>query len=722
MKKRMSAFRKVISLFVLSCLFCGVLFAGVSCKTQELSIVLVDEFDRELLYVSEEYDALSLVVPQEKVTYSIAELFWFDVNLEKHDIPFSGTKFVQDLPYAVLMTLRAVKGKATAAADVELTVSFRTGDIVDAMLVSWVDDGVSLSLSAAHLFGGSKAGIRVSYNGSKNDVGNGRTFGGFGAQKARKAYSVTDWSDAVVTFYAYNPNVFDLTVALMWNDGVNGWRGAGQSGDVPSCVLKAGEWTTVAWSFLNLGVDFDFLNAGGNFVFKVWMDEAAAAGAANYQYSFYVCGMDIANYDATRFPDTDNTPPVTEFYTAPAAAALLASHKDDGITRAASEDPAYIRDYKKFGSNERSVAVTYNGNDNIPDDGFNFGGFASAYEHFSVGDWSGGSVVFGAYNPNLFDLNIGMAYDDGAGWKGTGYDQTVGATALPALEWTTVTYSFADLNVTGNFVENGGDFLFKVWLSAGVASTLSKPYAYTFYIREMDVVNNGPVPSTPALDAWANSWSDDGVSKTVTNNPKYLYGDEEAALKFGYRGELNSPGNGLNIGGFENASEYFSVTDWGDAAIRFYAYNSNVFDLTAALMWNDGSGWYGAGQTSLVPIRVLKAGEWTEVTWPLKSLGIETNFLENGGHFCVKMWIPENLAGAMAKPYSYEFYICGADIIDYTGSDPDPEIDSAAEIADVMLNSYADEDVSKTLTADSQYLYDGCEVGVKVRYTGNDGL
>ncbi|MDR1094526.1 MAG: hypothetical protein LBL66_10315, partial [Clostridiales bacterium] len=271
-----------------------------------------------------------------------------------------------------------------------------------------------------------------------------------------------------------------------------------------------------------------------------------------------------------------------------------------------------------------------------------FGSFMDARGYFSVTDWSDAAIRFYAYNPGVTDLTVYFMWTaDGTAWHGADHDSSPAGIVLKGGEWTTVTWSLNDLGITTDFLANTEA---KFWLKIGNAGP------WEFYMCGMDIIDYDSAANGIA-NALLKSWSDDDVSRTLTADPQYLYDGCGVGVSVGYTGN-----DGLrNFGSFRDARTYFSVTDWGDAAIRFYAYNPGETDLTVHLGWTaDGNEWHGADYSGLPAGIYLKGGEWTTVTWSLNDLEITTDFLANtNANFMLKI--------GNAGPW--EFYMCGMDII-----------------------------------------------------------
>lgn len=114
--------------------------------------------------------------------------------------------------------------------------------------------------------------------------------------------SVTDWSNAVLTADIYNENTFDLEIGLYFVSTANGeaaWTNDGltEGSWVQVKTLKAGEWTTVAWSFRALGVGSNIFDD------KVEIRLNSRHSNSSYKWSLAISNLDIVDYSAEKFPD-----------------------------------------------------------------------------------------------------------------------------------------------------------------------------------------------------------------------------------------------------------------------------------------------------------------------------------------------------------------------------------------------------------------------------------
>lgn len=285
---------------VLTVLFsCMFAFSGLGCSEgEELTIDLIDRYEREDLIINQEYDASSLIVAEKGVDYSIDSLFYIDDNFERKDIPHDGMTFKQSLPYDVVLILGAKKGKQKDSEKVELRLNYEVDDVTARLMNSWNDSGIVKGYNAKseYLTGAAITSLKTRYMGTINPTNNnGVVVGSISGGNAELAYSVTDWSNAVVEMDVYNAHDKDLQIGMLLYRKLNG------KNDYKIAMLDelpVGEWTHVTWSLRALGWGGDFIGAGGYIDIKVKQIESNDSG--RYDYTFYTCNIDVVNYDETR--------------------------------------------------------------------------------------------------------------------------------------------------------------------------------------------------------------------------------------------------------------------------------------------------------------------------------------------------------------------------------------------------------------------------------------
>ena len=270
---------------------------------EEVKINLVDVVDRDILYYNEEYDVSKILIKEDGVDYKISELFYFDKDFNRKDITFSGMKFTQTSPYDVSVVIEATKGKAIKRLLCELSINYNVNAVLKHFKTCWSDSGTVKTYNADSLYlkDNAEVSMKCRYVGSYNPAGdNGVNFGSITGGGAAKQFSVTDWSNAVVEFDMYNASDKDLEIGYQLMKKVDG---------KPTYKLKmlsevkANSWGRVCWSLRAVGWDYDFIAEGGGVDIKVKVKGEPNGG--NFNYTFYLCNIDIKNYDAARYPDLE---------------------------------------------------------------------------------------------------------------------------------------------------------------------------------------------------------------------------------------------------------------------------------------------------------------------------------------------------------------------------------------------------------------------------------
>ena len=123
------------------------LFGAVACKSEPISIVLVEEYLREECIMNQEFDVIDVVENyNSKWKYKITECFYLDNldDLKRHDIPVvDNTKFTQTMPYEVHVVLTAKYGKSVAECEFVLDIVISQNEMQKTLISSWSQTGVS---------------------------------------------------------------------------------------------------------------------------------------------------------------------------------------------------------------------------------------------------------------------------------------------------------------------------------------------------------------------------------------------------------------------------------------------------------------------------------------------------------------------------------------------------------------------------------------------------
>lgn len=280
-------------------------FCGVACvesePTETLEIKVLGEAYRDELIITQEYDVGEIIEKNEGVTYSLKNVFYINSSFERIDIPFNGMKFTQNEPYDVTVVIHGKSKTEYGDVTVELKIGYLTNMVERTLVASWNDEGVAKTYTANEEYrtGGAATAIKVRYLGEYNPHNDGVNFGSF--IDAYKWCSYDNDENCVITFDVYNPNDYALTFGLQHSPDKNVYHVDMNVEALPK------QWTKVAWSIHALGYETDSLLQGGHFGLKVRVQDDTIL--APYDYTFYLCNPDIAEYDAEKFPGLETRTP-----------------------------------------------------------------------------------------------------------------------------------------------------------------------------------------------------------------------------------------------------------------------------------------------------------------------------------------------------------------------------------------------------------------------------
>ena len=209
---------------------------------------------------------------------------------------------------------------------------------------------------------------------------------------------------------------------------------------------------------------------------------------------------------------------------------------------------------------------------------------------------------------------------------------------------------------------------------------------------ELEFILDLVVPENDMQTEMITSWSETGVSKRIEGNPKYTFEDEESSVKVSYLGDNNNTDgtNGVNIGSFACDSQDASKTSWDNVVMTFRVYNPQSYDLEMGYLVTQGKTEYndiGHMQDAVV----LKAGEWTQVDWSLRSVGLNWNIFSGGRFQELTIYFKTRIIDAtdLVAPYQYSLYIGSMDLADYS-PDRFPYLETRTE-SQIWAESTGDE-------------------------------
>ena len=225
---------------------------------------------------------------------------------------------------------------------------------------------------------------------------------------------------------------------------------------------------------------------------------------------------------------------------------------------------------------------------------------------------------------------------------------------------------------------------------------------------EAEFVLNVVIPQNELQTQMIVSWSESGVSKRIEGNPNYVVEGEESSVKVTYTGDFQ-PGstNGVNIGSFVCDSADASLTNWNNAVMSFKVFNPQAYDIQmgwlatkARIPWN--------GMGNMHDALILKAGEWTQVNWSLRAIGLDWNFTQGISTETVSIYFKMRIKDAteLVPPYNYTLYFGSLDLVDYSAEEfPDLETRTEEEILAAEPGDVNDKWIRKNYTENTTSIY-----------------
>ena len=712
MIKRVKRFLLSLAIGILS------LFGATACiKPVEASIVLVDEFYREECILNQEFDVTTIVENYNKNwTYNIEECFYIDNldGLKRYAIEVvDNVKFTQNVAYDVHVTLTATAGSSVAESTFIVKVVVPTDDMQQTMIQSWSEVGVSKRIegSRSYVLEGEETSVKVNYLGENQaQVNNGVNIGYFLCDT--KEASLTSWDNAVVTFWVYNPQEYDMQIGYLALKGKTKYKEIGHN--YARKDLPAGEWTQVNWSMREIGFDYNFLS---DYLlnFKVRIRDASGMSAP-YQWTLYFCKMDIADYSLEAFPDLETR---TE-------AEIWADASGD------EEDKWLCDNYTKDTTNIQTVYYTdltarvkeYTAEETAPiedstsyieykmkasyaNSGQYAGNFLrfdstrpiseSLYEQYKDMNWNNAYLTFWAYN----DLEVGTCNLVGM----NGNDMGSLITTLPYGEWTKVEVSLRNYCSIFNdpFAVRPDDPLYTYNLRLFVRYTNTECHTMETYRNFASRLLIDGV-TFESRYVGENMWLTEHYTDSSSKINRYFVAPLSATeLKFG---TVTAPESGLgesyieynvsagvgHSGGsyeanFLNFSAYtetkntrytrpmsaesyekYKNIDWTDAYVSFWMYNDADVEVTLYGIRTEGVDYEQSNQEGWDPTKALMRlapKTWTKVTVSLAhACGVKSDVIATG-NYNIKLWLVFNDPEASKNKGTYDgteswkFYMAG---------------------------------------------------------------
>ena len=320
----------LITVFLLICVSSAIVTVGCAARA-DADKVLVAEFKEEIedaycLY-KEEFDLEPFIKKQNGAEYTVFAEQIDSETLDSIELEVNGFKFTPILNEEVLVSFTAQRnGEKVTSKEIKLYVEVDAEDIVKLFNLAWSDDYMSkdVNLDEDYIKTGGRTSIKVEWFGK--EVSNQDRFQYIACllgDEITDCYSVTDWEDAVLTFWVYNPTEYVLEFAPIWfHDGANLYL---ETDSRTIKTAKPNEWTEIKYSLRYFGMTENFFydenlyetdygqhfgigyaeDGRKNINMNIWTCRWGGRKAAgkSYSYNFYIDGFDIRDYDPVKDSD-----------------------------------------------------------------------------------------------------------------------------------------------------------------------------------------------------------------------------------------------------------------------------------------------------------------------------------------------------------------------------------------------------------------------------------
>lgn len=322
--------------FLIVCLFLISCFCFFSACSDNSSVEIT--FEKKIQYaeatLKEECDLSSFVKKQKGYDYYL-EAVQVDVdknfevvNLETHDLTFTPTLFDD-----AFVTLCAKKGgKVYKSSEIKINVIKPKDKVVEKLYTSWKDTNFTITVNTdqRYIYKEKSTSAKYSWFGAESiDKDRYQYFATLMGDEITEAYSVTDWNNAVLSFWVYNPSVYSLDFCPIWSH-----TGANLVlAEDPRTVqtAKPNGWTEIKYSLRYYGMVENFFFDLATYTSYATEQVAYGKGMAEngkpainqnwwtvrwggrqeikkaYSYDFYVSNFDIRNYDQSLDDGLDTT-------------------------------------------------------------------------------------------------------------------------------------------------------------------------------------------------------------------------------------------------------------------------------------------------------------------------------------------------------------------------------------------------------------------------------
>ena len=324
---------KKITILILTflCLWSLVMLSG--CNGGPLVAEFNEDIEDAVCFYKEEFDLEPYIKKQDGVKYTVTAEQIDSETFETLVLDVDGFKFTPLLNEEVLVSFIAEKnGEKVMSKEIKIFLEIKIDPIVELFNGSWKDDGMSkeANIDERYIRSGRRTSTLVNWFGKEaNNKDRFQNFASLLGNEITDYYSVTDWTDAVLTFWVYNPTDYEIEFAPIWSHN----QAKIVFYSVPSTIKVAApnEWTEIKYSLRYYGMTENFYYddevylsyAGIPVSYGIGFDETVSKERMNqnwwtcrwggreeagksYSYSFYVDGFDIRDYDAQKDADLDH--------------------------------------------------------------------------------------------------------------------------------------------------------------------------------------------------------------------------------------------------------------------------------------------------------------------------------------------------------------------------------------------------------------------------------
>ena len=323
--------KKLVSYLLLASFVLTAAFSVAGCSEEELIAEYADGIKDVYCYYKEEFDLEPYIVKQEGVSYTV-KAEQVDSDMNTHELTVNGFKFTPQLNEDVYITFTAQRGdQKVTSKEYKMYCEVRVDPIVAYYNAYWKDDGFmkEVNLDPQYIVSGRNTSTKVTWFGKEvRDKDRWQYVSTVIGDEITDYYSVTDWTDAVLTFWVYNTTEYEIEFSPIWSHDGAGFELYSD----PRTATEAAPngWTEIKYSLRYYGMTENFfydhdLHYTMPEVNEHWGYGTAADGwkrlnqnwwtcrwggrekvGKSYTYTFYIDGFDIRNYDPVKDADLDH--------------------------------------------------------------------------------------------------------------------------------------------------------------------------------------------------------------------------------------------------------------------------------------------------------------------------------------------------------------------------------------------------------------------------------